>query len=192
MLSLQRRGAHNINFVTPSHATVSLEAAIPAAREKGLTIPIVYNTSGYDSIEQLRQMDGLVEIYMPDIRYQDGEVARELSNVPDYPEINHAALKEMHRQVGDLVVEDGVAVRGLLVRHLVLPEGKADTEKALRFLADEISPNTYVSLMAQYFPAYKAPNTPGMNRRITPDEWRRAAIAFEKSGLEGWAQFYGG
>ena len=192
MLSLQHRGAHNINFVTPSHATVALEVAIPAAREKGLTIPIVYNSGGYDSIEQLQRMDGLVEIYMPDIRYQDDKAASNLSNAPNYPEINRATLKEMHRQVGDLVIEDGIAVRGLLVRHLVLPEGKADTEKALRFLVKEISPNTYVSLMAQYFPAYKAPDTPGMNRRINSDEWQRAVIAFEESGLEGWAQFYSG
>ncbi len=188
MLTLQKRGAHNINFVTPTHATIALEAAIPAARKKGLTIPIVYNTGGYDSIEQLRRMDGLVDIYMPDIRYQDGEIAKALSNAADYPKVNRNALKEMHRQVGDLQVVDGVAVRGLLVRHLVLPEDKAGTEEALRFLAEHVSPNTYVSLMAQYFPAYKAPEISGLDRRITREEWLQAAAAFKKSGLNGWTQ----
>ncbi|HDR90988.1 MAG TPA: radical SAM protein [candidate division Zixibacteria bacterium] len=191
MLALQKRGAHNINFVTPSHATIALEAAIPAARNTGLSIPIVYNSSGYDSIEQLRRLEGLIEIYMPDIRYQRVEPARELSNAPDYPEVNRAALKEMHRQVGDLKIgDDGIAVRGLIVRHLVLPEGRADTEKALKFLVEEISPDTYVSLMAQYFPAYRAGEFSGMNRRLTKTEWRPAYRAFEKSGLNGWAQEY--
>jgi len=189
MLSLQSRGAHNINFVTPSHATIALEAAIPEARERGLIIPIVYNSSGYDSLEQLRRLDGLIEIYMPDIRYRRGEIAAELSGAPDYPKINRAALREMHRQVGDLALDDdGIATRGLIVRHLVLPGGRADTELALKFLVEEISPNTHVSLMAQYFPAYEAREIPGMNRKITAPEWQLALDAFITSGLNGWAQ----
>lgn len=191
MLKLQSRGAHNINFVTPSHATIALEAAIPAARNDGLTIPIVYNTSGYDSLEQLRRLDGLVEIYMPDIRYRRAEIAKELSNAADYPEVNLAALREMHRQVGDLVFdEDEIATKGLLVRHLVLPGGIADTDEALKFIAEGISPNTYVSLMAQYFPAYKAVEMPAINRRLTKVEWRSALEAFRRSDLNGWAQEY--
>jgi len=191
MLFLQKRGAHNINFVTPSHAAVALEASIPAARKAGLTIPIVYNSSGYDSVEQLKRLEGLIEIYMPDIRYQRAEPARELSGAGDYPEINKAALREMHRQVGNLEIgDDDIAVKGLIVRHLVLPEGRADTERALKFLCDEISPDTYVSLMAQYFPACRASDIPGMNRRLTKTEWKKTLRVFEKSNLNGWAQEY--
>jgi putative pyruvate formate lyase activating enzyme len=189
MLELQNRGAHNINFVTPSHATIALEAVIPEARKNGLKIPIVYNTSGYDSVAQLEKLEGLIEIFMPDIRYQNNEVAKKLSNAADYPEINKSALKEMHRQVGDLEFdEDGIATRGLLIRHLVLPEGKEDTEIALKFIKDEISPETYISLMAQYFPAHKATGIEGLNRRISESEWNRALETFKKSGLNGWAQ----
>ena len=188
MLNLAERGAHNINFVTPSHATVALEAAIPAARKRGLDIPVVYNTSGYDSVDQLQRLDGLVDIYMPDIRYQSGEIADELSGAPDYPALNRDAIREMHRQVGDLQIIGGIARRGLLVRHLVLPEGRAETEKALQFLVEEISPGTYVSLMSQYFPAYAATKIPGMHRRITTEEWEPALRAFKETGLSGWAQ----
>jgi len=189
MLDLERRGAHNINFVTPTHATVALEVAIPAARKLGLGIPIVYNSSGYDSIDQLRRIDGLIDIYMPDIRYSDSDVALRLSNAADYPKVNRAALIEMYRQVGDLdIARDGIASRGLLVRHLVLPGGLAGTESALDFLRNKISPKTHVSLMTQYFPAYKAVDMPDLNRRIDSDEWKTALAAFEKSGLDGWVQ----
>jgi len=189
MLKLQSRGAHNINFVTPTHATIALEAAIPAARERGLNIPTVYNSSGYDSIEQLRRMDGLIDIYMPDIRYADGDVAARLSSARDYPEVNRAALVEMYRQVGDLDIdEDGIAYRGLLVRHLVLPDGMAGTESALDFLKKEISPKTHVSLMAQYFPAFKAAQFGSLGRKLTEAEWNAALSAFEQSGLDGWYQ----
>ncbi len=189
MLKLQDRGAHNINFVTPSHATIALEAAIPLARDGGLRIPIVYNSSGYDSVGQLRRMKGLVDIYMPDIRYRRDDIAEKLSNAPDYPEINRAALIEMHDQVGELRFDsEGIAKKGLLVRHLVLPENRADTELALDFLKNEISPDTWVSLMAQYFPAYEAHDIPGMDRKLTADEWRRAVGFFERSGLNGWHQ----
>jgi putative pyruvate formate lyase activating enzyme len=191
MLKLQSRGAHNINFVTPSHATIALESAIATARDEGLSIPIVYNTSGYDSLEQLKRLEGLVDIYMPDIRYRRAEIAKKLSNAEDYPVINLAALREMHRQVGDLVFDDDeIATKGLLVRHLVLPGGIADTAEALRFIAEEISPNTYVSLMAQYFPAYKAVDMASINRRLTKAEWRTALEAFRRSDLNGWAQEY--
>ncbi len=189
MLGLQKRGAHNINFVTPSHATIALEVVIPEARKHGLTIPIVYNTSGYDSISQLKRMEGLVDIYMPDIRYQRPYIAKEYSDAQDYPEINRAALKEMHRQVGDLELDKhGIATRGLLVRHLVLPGGRADTPAALKFIAEEISPDTYVSLMAQYFPAFKAKEIPRINRRLIKKEWQSALDSFKRAGLNGWVQ----
>jgi len=189
MLGLESRGAHNINFVTPSHATVLLEAIIPEARRRGLSVPIVYNSSGYDSIESLKRLDGLIEIYLPDIRYADATVAEKLSDAPDYPNINSRALIEMHRQVGDLVLDDhGIAVRGMIVRHLVLPGGLANTESALDFIRREISPEAHVALMAQYFPAHNAQHTAEIDRRITRAEWRAAVDVFEASGLDGWAQ----
>jgi len=189
ILSLQQRGAHNINFVTPSHASIALEVVIPAARNAGLTIPIIYNTSGYDSVEQLHSLDGLIDIYMPDIRYQDSKIAATLSDAPNYPEINRQALIEMHNQVGDLETDSsGIAVRGLLVRHLILPGNRVSTSEALDFIVEKISTNTYVSLMSQYFPAYEAVDIPGLDRKINTGEWRSAVRAFRESGLNGWIQ----
>jgi putative pyruvate formate lyase activating enzyme len=193
MLDLERRGAHNINFVTPSHYVPQLMAAMLASYKLGLTLPIVWNCSGYDKVETLRLLDGIVEIYMPDMRYAVEENARCYSAASDYPEINRAAIKEMYRQVGDLVIDDdGIAVRGLLVRHLVLPENISGSKEIFEFLAREISPETHVSLMSQYFPAHKALSIDKINRRILKSEYQEALDAFEAAGLQnGWAQPYG-
>lgn len=192
MLDLECRGAHNINFVTPSHYVPQLMAAMLSAYRRGLTIPIVYNSSGYDKEETLQLLDGIVEIYMPDMRYWQSEMSQCYSTASDYPQINRAAIREMHRQVGDLAIgDDGIATQGLLVRHLVLPENIAGSEEVFNFLANEISTEIFVSIMSQYFPAHKATTIEKINRRILPDEYRRALDAFEASGLgNGFAQPY--
>ena len=174
MLELQGRGCHNVNFVTPTHVAAHVAASIELARERGLTIPAVYNTGGYDSVETLRLLEGFIDIYMPDMKYADGDVAGELSTAPDYPEINRAAVIEMHRQVGDLQTEDGVAYRGLLVRHLVLPNNLAGSIETIEFLAEEVSRNTAINVMAQYHPCYKAKNHAKINRRPTSEEFNAA------------------
>jgi putative pyruvate formate lyase activating enzyme len=192
MLDLERRGAHNINFVTPSHYVPQLMAAMLSAYKQGLTLPIVWNCSGYDKVDTLRLLDGVVEIYMPDMRYSLEEKARCYSAAADYPEINRAAIKEMYRQVGDLVIDDnGIALHGLLVRHLVLPENISGSKEIFEYLAREISPDTFVSLMSQYFPAHKAVSMEKINRRILKREYQEALDAFEAAGLQnGWAQPY--
>jgi len=190
MLSLQSRGAHNINFVTPTHYTAQIAHAIVLARRKGLTIPIVYNTSGYERVETLRLLEGLVEIYMPDIKFARPETARRYAHAPDYYEVTKAAVKEMHRQVGDLVLdEEGTAIKGLLIRHLVLPGHVEETGEILRFIAEEISPRTYLSLMSQYFPAYKATEDPDLSRRLTRREYETAKRYLRQFHLDlGWTQ----
>jgi len=170
MLDLQDYGCHNINFVTPTHVIPAIVAAIELARKQGLSIPTVYNTGGYDSIETLQLFDGYMDIYMPDMKYSDSEVAEELSHAPDYWQVNQAAVKEMHRQVGDLQVESGLATRGLLVRHLVLPENLAGSFEIIDFLAEQISPKTTINVMDQYRPCYKAHLYPKINRRPTLKE----------------------
>lgn len=175
MLDLQDLGCHNINLVSPSHVAPQIMAALLVAAERGLRLPLVYNTGGYDSLEMLRLLDGIVDIYMPDMKYADANTARRYSKVVDYPEANQAAVREMHRQVGDLVVDStGVAKRGLLVRHLVLPNGLAGTGEIVRFLAREISHTTYLNVMGQYRPAYKAAEFAALNCPITPDEYNQA------------------
>jgi putative pyruvate formate lyase activating enzyme len=172
MLHLQRCGCHNINFVTPTHVTPQMMAAILIARDAGLQVPIVYNCGGYEALDTLRALDGFVDIYMPDAKYADSEAARQLSGAPDYPEVVFAALREMHRQVGDLETDgDGIATRGLLVRHLVLPNGLAGSRTILDFLAREVSPNTYVNVMAQYRPCYRAAECAAINRPPTREEF---------------------
>ena len=184
MLELQELGCHNVNLVSPSHVVAQILAALELAAGRGLTLPVVFNTGGYDSLEALRLLDGVVDIYMPDMKYADPAVARCYSHVPDYPVVNRAAVKEMHRQVGDLVLDDeGIAVRGLLVRHLVLPNGLAGTEKVLDFLAREISPDTYVNLMDQYHPAYKADGIEPLARPLGRSEWNEALSLAAKYGL---------
>ena len=184
MLELQRDGCHNINLVTPSHVVAQIIAATYDASQRGLALPLVYNTSGYDSPEALALLDGIVDIYMPDMKYGDSGLARKYSKVRNYVEANRAAVKEMHRQVGDLVLDaKGIAQRGLLVRHLILPHGIAGTGEVLEFLAAEISRNTYLNLMDQYRPHYHADEYPELNRPLTGEEYREALAAAERLGL---------
>ena len=184
MLDLETLGAHNINLVTPTHFTPQLIEAILIARGDGLTVPIVWNTSGYERVETLRLLDGIVDIYLADMRYGEESAGRRFSSVRDYPAVNRAAITEMHRQVGDLRLdEDGIAQRGLLVRHLVLPEGNSGSASVFNYLAWNISRQTTVSLMSQYFPAYRAAGNPALGRRLRPAEYAAAVIAFEHSGL---------
>lgn len=191
MLTLQRWGCHNINLVTPTHYVPQILAGLEVAAAGGLRIPLVYNTSGYDSIETLHLLDGVVDIYLPDAKYADDAVARRLSGFVDYVEHNRAALLEMHRQVGATlqVDEAGVARRGLIIRHLVLPDGLAGTEEVLRWIARRLSTSVYVSLMAQYFPAHRAVGDPQLGRRITFDEYDAALESLQRAGFEnGWQQ----
>jgi putative pyruvate formate lyase activating enzyme len=190
MIWLQEQGCHNLNLVTPTHFMPQILKAFGIARERGFILPIVYNTSGYESLETLRLLDGIVDIYLPDMRYSDDAVARTYSVAPHYPEINRTAIKEMFRQVGNMVLdEDGIAMRGLIIRHLVLPNGLSGTEGIMKFLADDVSKDVYVSLMSQYFPAYKAHEIKELSRRITSDEYEEAYHIMQKYGLEnGWIQ----
>lgn len=184
MLHLQGRGCHNINFVSPTHVIPQIMAAVLVAAEKGLRVPLVHNTGGYDSLEALRLLDGIVDIYMPDMKYADAKAARTYSKVKDYPRVNQAAVREMHRQVGDLVMDaQGIAQRGLLVRHLVLPDGLAGTAEIVRFLAEEISPETYLNVMSQYRPTYKAHQYPEIDRRPSMEELEGAVRLAQEAGL---------
>ncbi len=184
MLSLMARGVENINLVTPSHIIPDILAALVLAMEAGLRLPIVYNSSGYDLPEALRLLDGVVDIYMPDFKFSDPEVAARYTSASDYPQVAKAAIREMHRQVGDLVVDSrGVAVRGLLVRHLVLPGGLAGTAEIMRFLAEEVSAKTCVNVMDQYFPAHEAHKYPPLDRRLSREEYLKARRLAEEAGL---------
>jgi putative pyruvate formate lyase activating enzyme len=184
MLTLQRYGCHNINFVTPTHVTPQIMKAIAIAADNGLSVPLVYNCGGYESLETLKLLDGVIDIYMPDMKYSDSEVAKNLSTAPDYPEVSQEALKEMHRQVGDLTLnQEGIALRGLLIRHLVLPEGEAGTDQIMKFIATEISKNSYVNIMDQYRPCFEARHSERMNRRINNQEYQEAITIARKHGL---------
>jgi putative pyruvate formate lyase activating enzyme len=178
-------GCHNINIVTPSHVVPQVLEALPSAIEKGLRIPLVYNSSGYDSVETLKLLEGVFDIYMPDFKFWDKTFSERYCRAPDYREVASAAIREMHRQVGDLVVnEKGVALRGLLVRHLVMPGGVAGTEEIAKFLAEEISPHTYVNVMDQYRPCGSAHRDAFIDRRLSGREFREATEAARKAGLE--------
>jgi putative pyruvate formate lyase activating enzyme len=184
MLDLQRMGCHNINLVTPTHQTPMILRSLAIAAVNGLRIPIVYNCGGYESLEVIQLLDGVVDIYMPDFKYADPEMAFRYSKAKDYPTIAKAVIKEMHRQVGDLVMDTrGIATRGLLVRHLILPENIAGTAEVVRFIAEEISKNTYVNIMDQYRPCYKANEYPPLDRRITSKEFTEAVNLALKAGL---------
>ena len=184
MLRLQDSGCHNINFVTPTHVVPQILEALVLAGEEGLNVPLVYNSGGYDSAETLRLLDGIFDIYMPDMKYGSDELAIKYSHAPKYTEYAKSAIREMHRQVGDLVMdEDGIAVRGLLVRHLVLPEGSAGTAEVARFLSQEISKNTYLNIMAQYRPEYNACSHPELDRSITLQEYSEAVRLAAAAGL---------
>jgi putative pyruvate formate lyase activating enzyme len=185
MLELQRRGCHNINLVSPTHVVPQILAAVLLAAKAGLRLPLVYNTGGYDSLKALSLLDGVVDIYMPDMKYSNPQVALRYSKVRDYPKVNQAAVREMHRQVGDLQINaHGLAERGLLVRHLVLPHNLAGTNEVVRFLAEEISTNTYLNLMDQYRPVFQARFHVHLNRRITSQEYEYALDLARAAGLQ--------
>ena len=185
MLELENRGCHNINLVSPTHVAAQILQAIAYAVNVGLRLPIVVNTGGYDSISTLRMLDGIVDIYMPDMKYSKAEVGSKYSNIPEYPEMNQKAVLEMHRQVGDLKLDSrGIAERGLLVRHLVLPGNLAGSKEILEFLADKVSLNTYINIMDQYRPAYQAYLHPELNRRITRTEYQEVLDLAKNLGLE--------
>ena len=184
MLSLQKIGCHNINFVTPTHVVPQILSALEIAIPKGLSVPIVYNTGGYDRVETLQLLEGVVDIYMPDFKFWDSEIAEKTCKAPDYPETARRALKEMHRQVGDLVTDKaGIACRGLLLRHLVLPCGLAGTRDIMRFVAKEISPNTYVNIMAQYRPCGRAAEVEELAGFPSKTEYETAVQAAIEEGI---------
>jgi len=184
MVALWRQGCHNLNFVTPTHQIAQILEALPQAIAQGVNIPLVYNCGGYEEAATLNLLNGIFDIYMPDFKYGDNTIAERLSGVPDYVDVAKAALKEMHRQVGDLVVDPhGIAVHGLLVRHLVLPAGLAGTRQVMQFLGREISPATYVNLMDQYHPCYRARDYPPLDRRLTKEEFAEAATMAREAGL---------
>ncbi len=175
MKRLQEMGCHNINFVTPTHYAPQIVASLPEAIEMGLKLPIVYNCSGYESLEVIQFLDGIVDIYMPDAKYMDEKHSQRYSSAQDYPEVLKRVLKEMHRQVGDLKINSaGIAERGLLIRHLVMPNGVASSEEVLKFIAEEISVHSYVNIMAQYRPEYRTLEYPEISRRITLKEYTEA------------------
>jgi putative pyruvate formate lyase activating enzyme len=190
MLELQGRGCHNINLVTGTHFVPQVLAALVLAAAGGLRIPLVYNCAGYEEVETLQLLDGVVDIYLPDAKYADDESAREFSGFPNYVEANRAALREMYRQVGELEVDEaGIATRGMIIRHMVLPGGIAGTLQVLHWIATELSPTVHVSLLAQYFPAHRAIGHPLLGRKLTWEEYDAACAAFEEAGLEnGWLQ----
>jgi len=185
MLDLQSRGCHNVNFVTPTHYVPQLVAALPFAIERGFRLPLVYNCGGYEALEAIQLLDGVVDIYLPDIKFFDPEASqRYLDGAADYPVVVRAAVKEMHRQVGDLVVDErGIARRGLIVRHLVMPGMAHDSEKILRFVAEELSVDTYVNVMEQYRPCFQAARSPEIARRTTAAEHRTVVDMAQRFGL---------
>lgn len=190
MLSLQRQGVHNINFVTPSHFLPQILAALFLAIPQGFRLPIVWNSSGYEKVDCLRLLDGVIDIYLPDMKYGDETNAMELSAAPGYRECNRTAVSEMLRQVGHLQLDDdGIARRGLIVRHLVLPGGRAATRDTLAWIAEYLGVETHVALMNQYFPAHQAVDSETIGRKVSDEEYDQALDALEEFGLEnGWVQ----
>ncbi|MDX1778179.1 MAG: radical SAM protein [Thermodesulfobacteriota bacterium] len=184
MLALQERGCHNINFVTPTHYLPQIMASLPYGIDLGLHIPLVYNCGGYESVEVIKLLEGVIDIYMPDVKFADRIVAEKYADAPDYPEVVKAVLHEMHRQVGDLTINEwGIAERGLLIRHLVMPQGLAGTRDLMHFIASEISSDSYVNIMNQFRPEYKSCNFPELNRGISLREYREAITYARTEGL---------
>jgi Uncharacterized Fe-S protein PflX, homolog of pyruvate formate lyase activating proteins len=184
MIKLQQLGCHNINLVSPTHQIPQIVKSLKIARSMGLKIPIVYNTNAYDSVETLKILEGIIDIYMPDAKYSDNNVARELSDAPSYFEVMKEAIKEMQRQVGDLLLNgNGIAVRGLIVRHLVLPNELAGSELIFKFLSQSVSKNVFLNIMDQYRPCFKATLHPKLSRRITKEEFKEAVKLAKKYGL---------
>ncbi|GAA0180936.1 radical SAM protein [Clostridium sediminicola] len=185
MISLQEKKCHNINLVSPSHIVPQIVEAIFIAAKEGLNIPIVYNTGGYDFVDTIKQLEGIIDIYMPDIKFSDDDIAYKYLGVKKYFTTSEACVKEMHRQVGDLKVDDrNIAYKGLMIRHLVLPINLAGTEKIMRFLSQEISTDTYVNIMAQYYPSHKAYNFDELSRRISNQEYESAIKSAKLAGLK--------
>ena len=184
MVSLQKQGCHNINFVTPTHVIPQILEALPPAIDKGLSVPLVYNSSAYDSVSTLQVLEGIFDIYMPDFKFWQPETAGKLAGAPDYPQRAQEAIREMHRQAGVLETDSrGVARKGLIVRHLVMPEGLDETREILNFLAREISVKTYVNVMDQYRPCGEAHNFPPINRMLSAEEYNQALRYAEEAGL---------
>jgi putative pyruvate formate lyase activating enzyme len=190
MLSLQQRGCHNINFVTPTHFMPQILTSVLLAARQGLRLPLVWNSSGYDGLDALRLLDGVIDIYMPDSKYGDDASALKYSNAPDYVRHNRAALREMHRQAGVLQLDqNGIAARGLIIRHLVLPGNASGSDAVLDFIATQLGADVFMSIMDQYFPAHRAASFPEMNRSITREEYEAVLDAAERHGLDqGWIQ----
>ncbi len=190
MLTLQSKGAHNINFVTPNHYIPQIIKGILGAKKRGLSIPIVYNTSGYDSVECLKLLSGIVDIYLVDMRYSNAALSERYSGAKDYAPVNRRAVAEMHKQVGDLVLnENEIAQKGIIVRHLVLPQNVSGTEDIFQFLSTQISKKTYISLMDQYFPCFMVLDDPILSRKITAEEYAHETELMEKYELDrGWVQ----
>ncbi len=183
-LMLQEQGCHNINLVTPSHVVPMILKGVAVAAGEGLHIPLVYNSGGYDSIEILQLLDGIVDIYLPDLKYMDKDTGIRLSGVKNYPQTAQKTIREMHRQTGPLQLDSsGIATRGILIRHLVLPGGLAGTEKAVKFIASELGPGTWINIMKQYHPCWKAVDAPELNRKITDEEFQAALNLAEEAGL---------
>lgn len=184
MIKLQQIGCHNINFVTPTHYVAQIVVALPKAIELGLRVPLVFNCGGYESLEVINLLDGVIDIYMPDVKFFSSDVAERLCNAPDYPEVVQSVLKEMYRQVGDLKLDShGIAERGLLIRHLVMPHDLAGTEDVIRFIAQNLSLHSYVNIMAQYRPVYRAVEFPDLDRPVTTEEFLGALDVARKYGL---------
>jgi putative pyruvate formate lyase activating enzyme len=191
MLYLQNElHCHNINLVTPSHLVPQIVRAVLEAVPRGLRLPLVYNTSSYDSVKTLQELDGVISIYLADIRYASNELARKYSRSRHYVDSARAAIQEMQRQVGDLIVdEDGIAQKGLIIRHLILPYRLAGSEESLHWLVREVSPRVAVSIMSQYYPAHRARKYKELNRRISPEEYEEVVKLAEELGIEnGWIQ----
>ncbi len=184
MLQLQNTGCHNINFVTPSHVVPQILAALEEAIEGGLSVPLIFNTGGYDSVETLKILEGVFDIYMPDFKFWDPGIADATCKAKDYPEMARRAIIAMHRQVGDLEIDEaGIARRGLLIRHLVLPSGLAGTREIMKFIAKEISLNTYINIMPQYRPCGRASEMEELSIRLSSDDYNNALQAAEEEGL---------
>ena len=184
MLQVQNAGCHNLNLVSPTHVVPQILESLAVAVDNGFRLPIVYNTGGYDTLQTIRLLDGIVDIYMPDIKYLSPALGAAYSNAEDYPDVIRGVVREMHRQVGDLEISpDGIAVRGLRVRHLVMPGALEDTKRILTFVADEISKNTYINVMRQYHPCYRASEHPPLDRPLTGTEWLEAIDTALGTGL---------
>lgn len=192
MLGLQESGCHNINLVSPTHYVPQIVMALEIAVKNGLTIPIVYNTSGYDSLDTIKMLDGIIDIYLPDMRYSDNSMAKKYSDAPDYVEHDRSCIEQMHKQVGDLMLdENGIAKKGLIIRLLVLPRNVSGTTQSLKFIRDDVSKNTYLSIMSQYYPIFKAHSFKEISRRVDKGEYMNIVDEASSLGLNnGWVQEY--